>query len=81
MGLRGDAVIAGIAEYAPERKYRGERRFTLEQWYLTGATNERDSAILVDGFRRFGIDASSNEWGIQRTSQEERAKTSGMLSL
>ena len=32
MGLRGDAVIAGIAEYAPERKYRGERRFTLEQW-------------------------------------------------
>ena len=32
MGLRGDAVIAGIAEYTPERKYRGERRFTLEQW-------------------------------------------------
>src|SRR4051812_49576023 len=32
MGLRGDAVIAGIAEYAPERKYRGERSFTLEQW-------------------------------------------------
>jgi acetyl-CoA C-acetyltransferase len=32
MGLRGDAVIAGIAEHAPERKYRGERRFTLEQW-------------------------------------------------
>jgi acetyl-CoA C-acetyltransferase len=31
-GLRGDAVIAGIAEYPPERKFRGERRFTLEQW-------------------------------------------------
>src|SRR3954467_12803605 len=32
MGLRGDAVIAGGAEHAPERKYRGDRRFTLEQW-------------------------------------------------
>src|SRR5439155_15746874 len=54
-------------------------RFTLEQWYLAGATNARDSSILVDGFRRFGIDASSNEWGIQRSSNEERVKTSGMF--
>jgi peptide/nickel transport system substrate-binding protein len=54
-------------------------RFGLEQWYLSGATNERDSAILIDSFRRLGIDASSNEWGIQRTSQEERAKTSGLF--
>jgi peptide/nickel transport system substrate-binding protein len=55
------------------------QRFTLEQWYLTGATNERDSAILVDSFRRIGIDASANEWGIQRTSQEERARTAGLF--
>ena len=31
-GLRGDAVVAGVAQYAPERHYRGERRSTLEQW-------------------------------------------------
>jgi peptide/nickel transport system substrate-binding protein len=55
------------------------QRFTLEQWYLTGTTNERDSQILVDGLRRFGIDASSNLWGLQRTSQEERAKTPGIF--
>lgn len=55
------------------------QRFTLEQWYLTGATNAKDSTILVDTFRRFGIDASSNVWGLARTSQEERAKTSGMF--
>ena len=55
------------------------QRFTLEQWYLTGTTNERDSQILVDGLRRFGIDATSNLWGLQRTSQEERAKTPGIF--
>lgn len=54
-------------------------RFTLEQWYLAGATNERDSAILIDTFRRLGIDASSNVFGIQRSSNEERVKTSGMF--
>ncbi len=54
-------------------------RFTLEQWYLGGATNERDSQIIVDGFRRVGIDASSNVWGIQRSSIEERVRTSGMF--
>jgi peptide/nickel transport system substrate-binding protein len=54
-------------------------RFALEQWYLAGATNERDSQIIVDGFRRLGIDATSNVWGIQRSSNEERVKTSGMF--
>jgi len=54
-------------------------RFTLESSYLTSATNERDSQILVDGFRRFGIDASSNLFGVTRTSQEERAKVSGLF--
>lgn len=54
-------------------------RFTLEQWYLAGATNERDSVILVDTFRKLGIDASSNVFGIQRASNEERVKTSGMF--
>ena len=54
-------------------------RFTLEQWYLAGATNERDSVILVDTFRRLGIDASSNVFGIQRASNEERVKSSGMF--
>jgi peptide/nickel transport system substrate-binding protein len=54
-------------------------RLTLEQWYLAGATNERDSQILVDSFRRLGIDASSNVWGIQRSSNEERVKTSGLF--
>jgi peptide/nickel transport system substrate-binding protein len=54
-------------------------RFTLEQWYLAGATNERDSVILVDTFRRLGIDASSNVFGIQRASNEERVKSPGMF--
>src|SRR5204863_9790894 len=57
----------------------GGERFTLEQWYLAGATNERDSVILVDTFRRLGIDATSNVFGIQRNSNEERVKTSGMF--
>ncbi len=55
------------------------QRFTLEQWYLQGATNERDSQILTDGFRRFGIEATSNVFGLARASQEDRAKTPGMF--
>ena len=60
MGLRGDAVIAGIAEYAPERKYRGERRFTLEQWAdlaalaLAGRRSHvagRERPVLLDAAR------------------------------
>lgn len=57
---------------------RGER-FMLEQWYIAGASNERESHILVADWRRFGIDASSHLWGVQRTSAEERAKTSGIF--
>jgi len=57
----------------------GGDRFTLEQWYIAGATNERESTILVDTLRRFGIDAVSQLWGVQRTSNEERAKTSGIF--
>jgi peptide/nickel transport system substrate-binding protein len=57
---------------------RGER-FTLEQWYIGGASNERESNILVAGWRRFGIEATSHLWGVQRTSAEERAKTSGIF--
>jgi peptide/nickel transport system substrate-binding protein len=53
--------------------------FTLEQWYLTGATNEKDSVIIVDTFRRFGIDATSNLWGISRSSQEERTRQAGLF--
>ncbi len=45
MGLRGDAVIAGIAEYPPERKYRGERRFTLEQWADLAALALADAGL------------------------------------
>jgi peptide/nickel transport system substrate-binding protein len=55
------------------------QRFALEHWYLQGATNERDSQILTDGFRRFGIDATSNVFNLQRASQEDRAKTPGMF--
>jgi acetyl-CoA C-acetyltransferase len=45
MGLRGDAVIAGIAEYKPERKYQGERRFTLEQWADLAALALADAGV------------------------------------
>jgi ABC-type transport system substrate-binding protein len=57
---------------------RGER-FTLEQWYIAGASNERESNILVAGWRQFGIEASSHVWGVQRTSAEERAKQPGIF--
>ena len=32
MGLRGDAAVVGYAEYKHERKYTGQKRFTIEQW-------------------------------------------------
>jgi peptide/nickel transport system substrate-binding protein len=57
---------------------RGDR-LTLEQWYIAGASNERESNILVAGWRSFGIEASSHLWGVQRTSAEERAKISGLF--
>ena len=30
--------------------------------------------------RRFGIDATSHLWGVQRVSNEDRAKTAGMFA-
>lgn len=54
-------------------------RFTLEQWYLAASNNQRESAILIDGLRRFGIEATSHEFGVQRTSQEDRSKTPGIF--
>jgi acetyl-CoA acetyltransferase len=32
MGLRGTAVIAGVAELPPQRRYDGPRLLTVEQW-------------------------------------------------
>lgn len=58
----------------------GAERFTLEYWYIQGGNNERETTILVDGLRRFGIDATLHQWGVLRTSAEERAKTSGMFA-
>ncbi len=51
-GLRGDAVVAGVAEYAPERKYTGPRVMTLEQWADLAAIALEDAGIPatdVDG--------------------------------
>lgn len=51
-GLRGDAVVAGVAEYAPERKYTGPRVMTLEQWGDLAAMALEDAGIPagdVDG--------------------------------
>lgn len=57
---------------------RGER-FTLEQWYIASASNERESHILVATWRQFGIEATSHLWGVQRTRAEERAKQPGVF--
>jgi peptide/nickel transport system substrate-binding protein len=54
-------------------------RFTFEEWYLTASNNARESAILVERLRSFGIDASGYQFGTQRTSQEDRSKTPGMF--
>jgi peptide/nickel transport system substrate-binding protein len=54
-------------------------RFTLEHWYRSGGSNERESTLLVDQIRTFGIEATSQVWGNQRTSAEEQAKTPGLL--
>jgi peptide/nickel transport system substrate-binding protein len=54
-------------------------RFTFEQGYLTSASNERESQILVAGLRQAGIDATSQLFGIQRTSNEERYTSPGLF--
>ena len=51
-GLRGDAVVAGIAQYAPVMALRGERRSTLEQWADLAALALADAGLTpgdVDG--------------------------------
>ena len=58
----------------------GGDRFTLESWYLASGTNERESNIMVDNLRRFGVEATSHLWGVQRVSNEDRAKTPGMFA-
>jgi peptide/nickel transport system substrate-binding protein len=54
--------------------------FTLSQWGLGGTTDEKDSAIVLDSYRRFGIDASSMQFATQRSSQEERSAQPGLLN-
>lgn len=55
-------------------------RFTFEQYGLGGTTDEKDSAIIIENLRRFGIDATSHIFATARSSQEERSKISGMLN-
>ncbi|TQC45202.1 thiolase family protein [Rhodococcus sp. WS4] len=52
MALRGNAAIAGVAEYPPERRFAGPGRFTIEQWADLAALALEDAAIdprQVDG--------------------------------
>lgn len=55
-------------------------RFTFEQYGLGGTTDEKDSAIILENLRRFGIEANTHVFATARQSQEERAKISGMLN-
>ena len=45
MGLRGDAAVVGIAEYAPERRFSGDPKFSLEQWADLAALALADAGI------------------------------------
>lgn len=52
VGLNGDAAIAGIFEYAPERRYDGSRLLAIEQWADLAQRALRDAEIdpgEVDG--------------------------------
>jgi len=52
MGLTGNAAIVGHAERRPERRFSGERRFSLEQWADLAADALEDAGIdtrEVDG--------------------------------
>lgn len=45
MGLSGTAVIAGIAEWKPERRPTREPRFTIEQWALLAREALEDAGV------------------------------------
>lgn len=45
MGLKGNAAVVGFAEYAPERRYTGERKFTTEQWLDLAALALDDAGL------------------------------------
>lgn len=44
-GLRGEAAIVGYAEWPAQRRYDGERRFTLEQWADLAAEALADAGL------------------------------------
>ena len=48
MGLKGEAAVVGFAEYPPERKYTGERRFTTEQWLDLAAMALADAGLKAE---------------------------------
>lgn len=45
MGLKGEAAVVGFAEYKHERKYSGERLFTIEQWADLTRSALKDSGL------------------------------------
>jgi acetyl-CoA acetyltransferase len=72
-GLRGEARVAGIAEYRPERHFSGDPAFTLEQWADLAAlalgdagveAKEVDGIVTVDFLReaKFFVPASVAEY-------------------
>lgn len=47
-GLRGEAAIVGYPEWPAERRYDGERQFTLEQWSDLAAEALADAGLEPD---------------------------------
>ena len=63
MGLVGNAAIAGIADWKPERQHAGEPRFTIEQYAELARLALEDAQIEareVDGLVTARIGESSN---------------------
>ena len=63
MGLAGNAAIAGLADWKPERKYSGEPRFTIEQYAELARLALEDAQIdarEVDGLVTARIGESTN---------------------
>ena len=62
MGLRGEAAVAGVAEWKPERRPAREPRFTIEQWALLAKEALDDAGIgagRVNGIVTGGIRESA----------------------